>query len=136
MNVNMQDMVFDTSILLLFFYKEEKYKKILRLLESASEGKIHIWTSEISLMEVHYKFIRILGEEVADNNLLSITELPLTFIPIDRNLLKIAAHFKALGGISLADAIIAATAKAKDLPLLTKDPEFLTLKNEIEVEML
>lgn len=132
----MQDIVFDTSILLLFFNNEQGYKKIQKLLNLASVKKVKIIISEISLMEVYYKFIRILGEDLAEKKLTQVFELPLELIPIDQMILKFVAHFKAKGGISVADAIVAATAKVKNVPLLTKDPEFLRLKDEIKVELL
>lgn len=132
----MQDMVFDTSILILYLKKEDKYLYVKKLLTEAKRAKTSFYVSDITYMEVLYYLIRNAGEEKANKILANFTKLPLSFEPISRSILTQGAHFKAKGKISLADSIIAATAKEKNVPLLTKDPEFLLLKDEIRVEVL
>ena len=80
--------------------------------------------------------IRELGKDEVDKYLVSIQKLPITFIPITKEILSTAALFKAGGDISVTDAIIAATAQEKNLPLLTKNPEFKQLAREVKVEFL
>lgn len=135
-NVNSLAYVVDTSILLLYFRKERNYLLIKNLFSQSKCNQTPLFASDITLMEVHYNLIREVGDEEAQKTLASMLKLPLKFVLISREILAIAAHYKARGKLSLADSIIAATAKEKDLPLLTKDPEFLQLKDEVKVEML
>jgi predicted nucleic acid-binding protein len=44
-----------------------------------------------------------------------------------------AAHIKARGGVSYADAFCVATAQRRRLPLWTGDPEIIALADEVEV---
>ena len=132
----MRDMVLDTSILILYLKKEEKYFYVKKLFTEAKRAKTCFYVSEITYMEVFYYSIRNAGEEKANKILANLIKLPLRFEPISRSILTAGARFKSRGKISLADAIIAATAKEKNLPLLTKNPEFLALKDEIKVELL
>ncbi len=129
-------MVFDTSIFLVFLHKEEKHLFIRQLLETAKQRKNHLYASEISLLELHYTLIRELGEAKSRATMITVENLPVDFIPIDRHVLMLAAAFKATAKMSLGDSIIAATAQKLDMPLLTKDPEFKSCKNQIKVEFL
>ena len=87
-------------------------------------------------MELEYGLIREQGSQKAQLTVAQVEKLVIEFISISRNILTIAARFKSKGSISLADAIIAATAKEKNLPLLTKNPKFVKLKDEIEIKFL
>lgn len=136
MSVKWQDMVLDTSILLLYLRQESGYKSVEELLVQAQKNKIALFSSDITLMEVYYQMIRELGKDEADKYLANIQKLPITFVAITKEILTIAALFKARGGISVADGIIAATAKVNNVPLLTKDPEFKLLAEELTIELL
>ena len=62
-----------------------------------------------------------------------IDNLPIEVVPVDRGLARLAAGFKARGGLSYADAFAAALAKERNAGLLTGDPELKTLENEIKI---
>lgn len=134
--MNGSKLLIDTSVLLAWFHKEPQYIRVRKLLLKAQRGQTLLSASEITLMELLYVLIRDFGQSEAQKSLTTIENLPIKFIPITRNILVLAASYKSKGKISVADTIIAATAKEKDLPLLTKDPEFLVLKKEIKVEIL
>ena len=57
------------------------------------------------------------------------------WVSCDHEILDLAARFKARGGLSVADAWIAATAASKRAVLIHKDPEFATVR-EIDQERL
>ena len=61
---------------------------------------------------------------------------PIEFHPADRRLADLAAGFKANYKISLADAFAAALAKDRKTGLVTGDPEFKPLENEIKIHWL
>lgn len=135
-NANMQATLFDTSILYALLHHELHYQRIEKLLSQAQKQLVSIHASEITLMELEYGLIREEGSEKAGLTMIRIEKLAIVFHPITRMVLKEAALIKAKGKISLGDAIIAGTAKVKNVPLLTTDPEFLRLKDEIKVVLL
>ena len=65
-----------------------------------------------------------------------IDQLPIEIVEADRPMVFSAAHFKARYPISYADAFSAVLAKAKNATLLTGDPEFKVLENEIDIHWL
>lgn len=132
----MKSVVFDTSAIFVYLQNEAGHERIRNLLEKVKTKRLIAYISEISWMEIKYKLIQRGGGETADSVISNLEKTGIQFVPIDRTILYTAAAFKARGKISVADAIIAATAVEKNCPLLTKDPEFLLLKNEVKVEVL
>ena len=57
-------------------------------------------------------------------------------VDVNIELTRIAARFKAKGGISYADCFAAALAKQHKATLLTGDPEFKQLEDEISISWL
>ena len=62
-----------------------------------------------------------------------IDTLPIEVVPVNRDLARLAAGFKARGGLSYADAFAAALAKERNAGLLTGDPELKSLEKEIKI---
>lgn len=83
--------------------------------------------------EVVYQFERAGGAAVADSVIRDIDNLPIEVVPVDRELTRLAAGFKARGGLSYADAFAAALAKDRNAGLLTGDPELRALEKEIKI---
>jgi predicted nucleic acid-binding protein len=54
-------------------------------------------------------------------------------VNVHRSLAFAAAHIKANHALSLADAFAAALAKEKNARLVTGDPEFETLANDLAI---
>ena len=62
--------------------------------------------------------------------------LPIDFHPTTRALADSAADFKARFKLSLADAFAAGLAKEKKAELVTGDPEFKPVEQEIKIHWL
>ncbi len=88
--------------------------------------------SAVNLGEVLYKLERDHGREQATalvERLRSVTRVE----DADWELVVRAAHVKARGGISYADAFCVATAQRHEAPLYTGDPEILALRDIVEL---
>jgi PIN domain nuclease of toxin-antitoxin system len=88
--------------------------------------------SSVNLGEVLYTLEREQGHERAIElvdpvRLVTFVEDP------DWDLVVRAAHIKAEGGLSYADAYCVATAQRHDAPLYTGDPEILALSHLVEL---
>lgn len=86
--------------------------------------------------EIDYITRRVYGERKAIQVLTVIDELPNDIRPADREQAKAAARIKARGGLSYADCFAAGLATHRGGPLLTGDPEFGQLEDEIEIRWL
>lgn len=91
----------------------------------------------LALLEVHYITQQELGIDEADRRLALLEHLPAEILwQADGTVLRAAANFKAMHRISLADAVMAAFAKARGAVLLHKDPEYQSLEGRVVVEHL
>ena len=103
--------IFDACALIAIFKKENGFEKINSLLEEAIKEQSEIYMNSINLIEVHYGFLRTLGEEKANIVLEKIHELPINFInTVDEVIFYEASRLKAQYAIPLGDCIGLATA--------------------------
>jgi ribonuclease VapC len=116
--------VLDSYALLAYFEGEPGGDRVKELLESAWEGKCHLYISTVNLGEVLYIVERERGLPKAQEVLARIDELPLELVSADRALMLAAAHLKAQLPIAYADCFAAALSRLKNAPLVTGDPEF------------
>jgi predicted nucleic acid-binding protein len=94
-------------------------------------GRSEPWMTLVNLGEVTYIVERRQGRVAADTvyaRLLApepiVGDTPISWVPIDRTLVRRAASLKAAGGLSYADCFAAAAAALLGCPVLTGDPEF------------
>lgn len=127
---------FDSFALLAHLEGEEHSDKATALLKKAQSGKINIYMSVINLGEVYYITFRERGGKKAEEILLLIKQLPIKIINIDFDMTISASKFKAKHPIAYADCFAAALAKSKEIPLVTGDPEFRRLEDEIKIMWL
>jgi predicted nucleic acid-binding protein len=88
--------------------------------------------SAINLGEVLYSLERTHGWEQATELVDQIRSV-ITVEEPDWDLIAQAAHIKAAGGLSYADALCVATAQRHGAPLYTGDPEILALKDTVKL---
>ena len=118
----------DSSAWLAFLKDEEGADRVEELLR-----KERIILPFMVLLELYYITFRERGAEIADKRYAMIKSLNLDIHwKIDEPTLMLAGRFKAQYKISLADAIIAAFAKANKATLVHKDPEYEALREEVE----
>jgi len=125
--------VLDTSAIFAFIEDEPGSETVESLLNQAEAGEINVYLSFMTFMEVYYISLQEQGEVTADQRLRKLYELPAMRIESDAELSKLAGQIKAMHRMSIADAWIAALAKAKQAILVHKDPEFESIEREIEV---
>ncbi len=122
----------DTSAWLTYMEDEEGADRIEEILRT---GRILL--PFIVLLELYYISYREKGEDVANQRYALVKSLNVEILwYFDEPVLLTAGKFKALYRLSLADAIIAATAKIKSAILVHKDPEYEALKQEVNQEIL
>jgi predicted nucleic acid-binding protein len=87
--------------------------------------------------EVYYITLREKDEQTADYRYAMLKALRVTHLwEMNEPILLTAARYKGRHSISIADSIIAAFAASHSAILVHKDPEYETLKDEVEQEIL
>lgn len=132
----MRRCVLDSWALVAFFKNEPAADAVDAALISAAEGKSTLHLSLVNWGEIATAFERTGGVAVADAVLAEIDNLPIEVVPPSRELTRLAARYKARGGLSYADCFAAALAKERKAELLTGDPEFKVLAREIKIGWL
>lgn len=126
-------MIFDSYALIAFFDDEPSAAEVEKLLADARQNGTKTSISVINAGEIWYNYARKFSEDFADEMIAKTREMKIEFIPANWHVVQIAAQFKSRGGISYANCFAAALANTRNAPLVTGDPEFEQLKDEIEI---
>ena len=118
-----KDYVLDTSALFVYIQEESGSRTVENIFDSAAKEKCNIFVSFISLMEIYYITWQEKGEDIAKELVILIKSLPIEIVESNERLILSAGRIKASHRLSVADAIVAATAIDKSGILVHKDPE-------------
>ena len=121
------DCVLDTSALLALRSDEVGAERVHQLLNAARKGRGRLLVSFMTRMELLYRIAASESEEAAAAALRLLDALALQWVTCEPPILLEAARLKQQGGLSVADAWIAATAVLRQAVLIHKDPEFAAL---------
>ena len=116
--------VLDTSAVMAVLEQEAEADRVIAILERSSSPERPVHLAFVTLMEVEYKLLRRFGREKAHSALSLVEAWPVRVVESNLQWRRIAAAIKAVGGLSLADAWVAALAVLLDTELVHKDAEF------------
>lgn len=119
--------VLDTSALLALRDDEAGAERVHRIIDAARKRRASAYVSFMTRMELLYRIAASEEEEAATAALRLLDSLPLHWVTCEPPILLEAARLKQRGGLSVADAWIAATAVLRQAVLVHKDPEFTAL---------
>jgi predicted nucleic acid-binding protein len=105
--------------------------QLRRYLRRARAGSLRLLLNWVNLGEVYYRVARKRGLDTADETLKAVRALPLELYPARDKLVLEAARLKGSFAISYADAFAVATARAEGGPVLTGDPEIVSLPRRV-----
>lgn len=128
--------VLDSFALLCFLKSEKGADRIQKYLEEARRRKVALFLNMINAGEIFYITFRKEGEQKAFETWGLVKNLPLKIVQNDEKLVLQAAHFKGRHSFSYADAFAAATAISQSAHLVTGDPEFKALGEELLIDWL
>lgn len=129
-------LVLDSWAVLAYFEGEPSAEKIADLIADAHEHDIPLFMSVVNAGEVWYILAREVSISDADRAIAEIGRLRIELIDADWTLAHEAGGFKAKHKMSFADCFAAALAKQKKAALLTGDPEFRQVQNEVSITWL
>lgn len=116
--------VLDTSALLALRDDEAGAERVHRIIDAARKRRASAYVSFMTRMELLYRIAASESDDAAAAALRLLDSLPLQWVTCEPRILAEAARIKERGGLSVADAWIAATAILRDAVLVHKDPEF------------
>jgi predicted nucleic acid-binding protein len=117
------DYLFDACAVLALLNDEEGADVVSNLLDRAKRGEITVGINAANLLEVYYDRIRVAGSDRADVIIQEIyNSFPISIIEtLNPDIIREAAHFKAVGKMSFADTILVATARCTGATIVTCD---------------
>jgi ribonuclease VapC len=132
----MKRYVFDSYAILAFLEDESGADKVEEALRDVISGNAEAYVSIINWGEIYYITMREQGREVAEEVIEHLDRYPFSLVEASRELTKEAARFKGRFRVAYADCFAAALACQYNATVLTGDPEFKFLENEVEVSWL
>ena len=128
-----EQIVFDSYALLALLKNEAGANTVEEKLKSAINGNCIILMNVINLGEVIYNLIREEGEEFAAQREADIFQLPIEFVNTNWAMTRAAARIKADVTIAYADCFAIATAKKFNASVITGDPEFKRVEDQLKI---
>lgn len=126
--------ILDSWAVVAYLEDEPAAEDVETIMEEAHDAGIPLLMTVVNAGEVWYSVARSQSEKLADDNVLKeLGDLGITLVDVDWALTRQAAAFKRRGRIAYADCFAAALAKQNEAPLVTGDPEFKPLENEISI---
>lgn len=130
--------VLDSWALLAFFEDEPAADRVETLLLKAEAGTHKLLLCVVNWGEIYYNIMRKVSVEAAEQKTREIAAMPIELVPVgaDLQLARQAAVYKAAGRLAYADAFAAALAKLRNAELVTGDPDFKSVEEDIKVTWL
>lgn len=126
----MKRYVLDANAVMAFFEDRPGAQTVQDLINRAAETQNFLLVSVVNWGEVYYSFWRDKGEEVANERLRMVAQLPIEVVDVDMELTKLAASFKARHKLPYADCFAAALAQQRKAVLVTSDRDFGAIVDE------
>ena len=106
---------------------------MIELFRVARDSGKTLFLSVVNWGEVYYITLREAGRERVEAVAHLVSTLPIQVVPVDLELTKQAAEFKAFKRMSYGDCFAAALAKLRKAELVTGDPEFKQVAAEVRI---
>jgi len=132
----MRACVLDTHALLAYLRREPGYEIVKALFVAAARGEMQLLMCCVNAGEALYMTWRKAGAARFDELLALLPDLPIEIRDADMVLTTEAARFKATHKMSYADCFAAALAKLHGAEVVTGDPEFRAVEDEVNVRWL
>jgi predicted nucleic acid-binding protein len=128
--ISKRKLLFDTHAFLAFFNRETGSETIKKYFDAVQAGDDEGFIATITLTELAYIYSRKTDAATARLRVMQVQGSKLQLIPLSAEIAVEAGMLKR-PGISVADAIIAASARAAGAAVVTNDPHFSEMGIEV-----
>ena len=130
MMISKTKLLFDTHAFLAFFNREDGTETIRNHMDAIQNGDAEGFVATITLTELAYIYSSKQDETSGTLRVMQVLHSKLNVIPLSAEI-AIRAGILKRSGISIADAIIAASALSVDASVVTNDPHFSEMGLEV-----
>ena len=123
----------DSFAILALLKKEDNYHVVLNMLNEAKDGKRQLIMNQMNAGEVYYEVVKRGLTEDFDKFWRTFLMLPIVLIGNDFADVIEAAKIKSRYAVSFADCFAAATAIREKAEIVTGDPEFKKLEEQVDI---
>ena len=116
--------VLDSFAMLCWLNDENEADMVEDLLEKSRNQEIRLFMNWVNIGEVYYIIQRKDSQKKAVETISLLKQLPIERVGYEESLVLLAGDYKAKYPISYADAYCVATAKSKELRIVTGDTEY------------
>jgi uncharacterized protein len=131
-----EKIVLDSYALLALLKNEKGADEVEARIRSAQKGRCDIFLNRINMGEVYYILVREKGKSFADRIEAGLMQLPVRMVEADWECIREAALLKARFPMSFADCFAAVTAVMNQAILMTGDPEFKHVEDQIRIQWI
>ena len=128
--------VLDSWAVIAYLEGDAAAEKVADHIANAHENEIPLFMSVVNAGEVWYIIARETTVGDADRSITELRHLGIEFVDADWSLAHDAGVYKSKHKMSFAACFAAAVAKQKKALLLTGDPEFKQVEQEITIDWL
>lgn len=131
--------VLDSWALIAFFEDEPAAEPVENLLVKAEAGVHQLLLCVVNWGEIYYTTTRKLSQQAAEEQARELAGLPVELVGLDGKdigLVRQAAVYRGTRRLSYGDAFAAALAKIRNAELVTGDPEFREVEDDIRIDWL
>jgi uncharacterized protein len=128
--------VLDSWAIMAYLEDEPAGETVANTIADAHEQDIPLLMSVVNVGEVWYIIAREASQTDAENSITHLRHLGIEFVDADWLLAHEAARYKSKHKMSYADCFGAALTKQKGAVLLTGDPEFKLVEQDIPIHWL
>ena len=132
----MKNYVFDSFAMIAFFEDEAGAERVEEALRQLFAKRARAWMSTINWGEVYYCTYREQGPDAAEGVVSRLAEYPIELVDADQSLTLEAAILKGKYRVAYADCFAAALAKRKRAEIVTGDPEFKKIKENLKLNWI
>ena len=132
----MKKYVLDSFAMIAFFEDEPGANKVTEILDALMKQKAKAFMSVVNWGEIYYNTMRVQGIEEAEDVIKQFNKYPIQLIEADQALTYEAAKLKGKHKIAYADCFAAALSLRLKAPIVTGDPEFKKLDDQISIQWI
>lgn len=125
--------VLDAYSVIAYLEREPGWERVEECLKRALHEQQPAWLCVVNWGEVYYNAMREFGAAKAEETARMMSALPIELVPVDLDLTRQAACYKAAHKMSYADCFAAALAKLRGATLVTGDREFKQVEKDIKL---
>jgi PIN domain nuclease of toxin-antitoxin system len=128
-----RSLVIDSHALLSYLEGEQGADFVANALGMAEQGNLACYMTIVNWGEVYYSILRSKGERRAQEATHVIDQLPVEIVNMDLNLVQRAGRFRERFRLPNGLCFAASLATSRSCPVLTGDPLFRRLDEDVQV---